>query len=306
MVYEIRLAGAQQDDGSIDLHRLALLAQTVTEIARGALNIRIGGISTDRSKKSDKLQQGLSIKLSNVKSGSTVLVLECEPFGNYLAGVQGNVFRPEVLSELPEQTPMGLVIETFREALNFKEEASYLDKALLKKLKSFEKIFTSADEKISFSNQGSIPEVSLLKADFQKIQFLEESIPNPHEVIINGVIDELKFSKSRVTIITQEGPVNAVLSEEVVPENIAKFWGKSLTIVGTAHYQPGGKISFLFIEKIFEPREADLYFSKRPAAEAIDQQIQRKFSQKGKNQLADVIGKWPDDEPFEDLLKMLD
>ncbi len=51
---------------------------------------------------------------------------------------------------------MTLVIDSFRQALDYKEEASELDKALLKKLKQFEKVFVSDDETVTMSNRGSI------------------------------------------------------------------------------------------------------------------------------------------------------
>jgi len=81
------------------------------------------------------------------------LELECEPFSETLQGQQGDAFRSEILEELPNQTPVALVIESFRKALNYKEEANNLDKALLKKLKNFEKVFVSNDEQVTISNQ---------------------------------------------------------------------------------------------------------------------------------------------------------
>ena len=63
------------------------------------------------------------------------------------------------------------------------------------------------------------------------------------------------------------------------------------------------------------------YFSKKPKAErrplpcrpaeTVEQQIERQLIEKGysspcnKNQLAEIVGKWPGDEDFEDLLNML-
>ncbi|HXL56628.1 MAG TPA: hypothetical protein VN958_10245, partial [Chitinophagaceae bacterium] len=205
MIYQIRLAGAEQDDGKIDLQRLIELAQSVTDIAKSALQIRLMGLSSKGGKKTERIKQALTIKLANLKKGSTVLELECETFSETLKGQQGNVFRSEILEELPNQTPIALVIQSFREALNYKEDANHLDKALLKKLKNFEKVFVTNDEQVTISNKGSIQELNLKKNDFKKIQILEESIPDPQEIIINGVVDELKYTKQRITIATKDG-----------------------------------------------------------------------------------------------------
>lgn len=307
MKYEIKLSGAENDDGKIDLLRLATLANSISEIAKGALQIRLIGISNERGKKTERITKALKISLSDLKKGSTILELECESFKETLEGQQGNVFNNEVLEKLPNQTPMSLVVESFHDALDYKEEANHLDKALLKRLKNFEKVFISSDEFVSIANQGSIVELTLKKDDFKKIRILEESIPEPQEIIINGIVDELKYSKSRISVATKDGLVNGVLGDEIEPSEISKYWGKELTIAGTAHYLPGGKMSFLYIERIFEPMEGDKYFSKISKKENVEQQIQRQQKQlKYVNHLSEIVGGWPGDESIEEILNALD
>jgi len=307
MIYEIRLNGSEQDNGKIDLIRLAMLSQSITDIARGALQIRMQGFSSDRGRKSERIVKSLKIKLSDLKPGSTILELECDPFSETLQGLQGDAFRPEVLNQLPHQTPMSLVIESFKEALDYKEDSSFLDKALLKKLKVFEKVFIADEEIVTIANRGSISDLILKKKDFEKIKILEDSIPEAQEIILNGIVEELKYSKLRVTIKTKEGSVSGVLSDELEPQNISKYWGKELTISGTAHYLPGGKMSFLFIEKLFEPSDSDKYFSKQSKKETVEQQIQRQQKQlKHNNRLKEIVGEWPGDESIEEILNALD
>jgi hypothetical protein len=307
MLYEIRISGAEQDDGKIELHRLAILAQSITDIASGALRIRLSGISTERGRKNDRIANAVKIHLSNLKEGSTILEFECDSFKETLAGQQGDAFNAEILEVLPDQTPMSLVIESFRESLNSKEDIRHLDKSLLKKLKNFEKIFLSKEETITFANNGTIPSLSLKEEDFKRIQELEESIPEPQEIIINGVLDELKYSKLKVTIATADGPISGVLSDSFETEEISKYWGKTLTISGRAHYRPDGRMALVYIEKIFEPSEADKYFSKISKKETVEQQIQRQQKQlKYRNHLNEIVGQWPGDESIEDILKDLD
>ena len=169
------------------------------------------------------------------------------------------------------------------------------------------KVFVSSDEFVSIANQGSIPELTLRKDDFRKIRTLEESIPEPQEIIINGIVDELKYSKSRISVATKDGLVNGILSDDFEPGEISKYWGKELTIAGTAHYLPGGKMSFLYIERIFEPSASDKYFSKPSKKETVEQQIQRQQKQlKHPNHLAEIVGQWPGDESIEEILNALD
>lgn len=307
MKYEIRLTGAEQDDGKIDLDRLVQLAHSITSIARGALQVKLVGVSNEKGRRSEKISTALKIKLSDLKKGSTILELECESFKSTLEGHPGDLFKSEILELLPDKTPMSLVIESFREAMEYNEDSTFLDKPLLKKLIEFKKIFVSNDEFLTIANQGSTPAITLRKSDFKRIGILEDSFPEPREIVINGIVEELKFSKLRVGIATKEGIVNAVLSEELEPMNISKYWGKELTIAGRMHFLPGGKLSFLYIEKIFNPGEFDEYFSKPVSKLSIEQQIQKKLKQrKHTNLLGDIIGQWPGDEAIDEILKGLD
>lgn len=307
MKYEIRLAGADQDDGRIELDRLIQLSLSITNIARGALQVKLVGISNEKGRRSEKISTALKIKLSNLKKGSTILELECDSFKSTLEGHPGNLFKSEILEQLPDKTPIGLVIDSFREAMNYNEDSTFLDKPLLKRLKDFKKVFISNDELLTISNQGSVPEITLRKSDFKKIDILEESIPDPQEIVINGVVEELRYSKLRVGIATKQGIVNAVLSEELEPLDISKHWGQELTIAGRMHFLPSGKPSFIYIERIFNPDEFDSYFSKPVSKLNIEQQIQKKLKhQKHTNLLGNIVGQWPGDELIEDILKDLD
>ena len=307
MKYEIRLAGSDQDDGKIELIRLVQLAQSITNIALGALQVKLVGVSNEKGRRSEKISTALKIKLSDLKKGSTILELECESFKTTLEGQPGDLFKTEILEQLPDNTPMSLVIESFREAMNYDEESIFPDKPLLKKLKDLKRVFVSNDELLTISNQGSIPEITLRKSDFKKIGILEDSFPEPKEIVINGVVEELKYSKLRVGIATKQGLVNAVLSEELEPMDISKFWGQELTIAGRMHFLPSGKPSFIYIERAFKPDEFDSYFSKPVNKLNIEQQIQKKIKhQKHTNLLGDLVGQWPSDESIEDILKDLD
>nr|HXL57530.1 hypothetical protein [Chitinophagaceae bacterium] len=60
-------------------------------------------------------------------------------------------------------------------------------------------------------------------------------------------------------------------------------------------------------ERIFEPTEADKYFSKASKKETVEQQIQRQQKLlKYANHLSEVVGQWPGDESIEEILNALD
>lgn len=188
-------------------------------------------------------------------------------------------------------------------------DKNLLDKALVKNLKDLKSFFRSNNEELIISNRGSLPELHLKKSDFGRIKELEDSIPDPQNVVINGIIDILEHSKSKITVKTEQGNLLGNITNKFQQDVIKDFWGKEATIYGVGHFKPNGKLSYVEIERIFESTEEDKYFSKIPFSENTIQQIQRQTSKNPtKNWMNEIAGKWPgqeSDEEFEKLLKEL-
>jgi hypothetical protein len=308
MKYEIKIEHAQEANGAIDLKRLTKIADGIRKVSEGALQIRLKGISLTRGRKKVSLQDALKVSLTGIKEGSTILCLETEKFEKTLQSYQTDIFRAEAQAELPNETPISLFIKTFQNALTDDDHQDLLDKPLLRELKNLKKAFFNEEETMIFSNQGSLPDLQLTQKDFKKIKVLEDEIPDPQHVVLNGVVELLQFSTLKVKIKTEEGIVDGFLADDLSSEDIASFWGKEVTITGTSHFKPRGK-SVIEIERVFEPGEGDSYFSKRPKSETVEMQLERQIREKGSNPLAEIIGRWPGDETdeeFEQMLKALD
>lgn len=307
MKYEIKIEHAQEANGAIDLERLMKIADGIRKVSEGALQIRLKGISLTRGRKKVALQDALKVSLTGIKEGSTILCLETDKFEKTLPSYQTDIFRAEAQAELPNETPISLLIKSFQDALTDKDHQDLLDKPLLRELKNFRKAFLSKEEKMIFSNEGSFPDFQLTQEDFRKIKILEDEIPDSQPVVLNGVVELLKYSTLKVKINTHEGIVDGFLADGLSSEEIASFWGKEVTITGTSHFKPRGK-SVIEIKRIFEPSEGDTYFSKKPKSETVERQLARQIREKGSNRLAEIMGKWPGDETdeeFEEMLKML-
>ena len=306
MKYEIKIDKAKEAEGEIDLRRLGIIANGIIHVAEGALQIRLGSISYSKGRKAVNIQDALAVKLVGMKKGSTILQLECETLNETLQGAQLNAFKHDSNEDLPGQTPVSLFIHSFQDALDENASKDNLDKPLLKELKNFKRALFSSEEQMTIYNQGSLPDLKLEKKSFEKITILEEETPNPQSMLVNGRVEVMEYSRGRVKIITETGPVDAFLGDDLTPEQVRGYWGEEITIAGTANYRPGGKLGFVMIERIFKPGKGDEYFSKKSNAETVEQQIQRHWKERGyKNTLSGIIGKWPGDEDFGELLNML-
>jgi hypothetical protein len=305
MKYEIKIEGADDPKGTVNLVRLTCLADSLRRIAEGALQIRLRGLSFPKGRKKINLDEALTIYLTGIREGSTCLDLEADTFANTISNFQPDIFRQDIQQDLPTLTPISLFMTSYQEAIKDNPSPDLLDKPLLKELKNFKKVFLNENETLKLSNQGSVDSLIINNETFNRIRILEEEIPNPKTIIINGTVELLKFSQQKVTIQTEDGMVDGFLSDEIDTDLIARFWGKEITISGITHYKPGDKF-IIEIEKIFEPTDGDHFFSKKPKSESIEQQIERQLREhKFINQLPDIIGKWPGDESLEELISML-
>ncbi len=303
--HKIKIENAQEASGTIDLQRLTYLAEGFKKIAEKTLQIRLRGVSSSKIRKKSFLKKALKIYFTGIKKGSTLLTFEDEKLEKTLDNYQLEIFQQESEQDLLQQTPITLFIQSFHEAMDHKSQHNFLDKSLLKELKLFQRIFLNENESLFiFSEQGSTPKLKLEKKDFDKIKILEEKTPDPKPIILNGILDELKYSKLKVRIQTKEGIVDAFLPDSLTTNDIATYWGKNVTIIGTAHFKPSGR-SVIEIEQIYPSQEGDKYFSKKPTVSTVNDQIQQQIRRKKSNPLLDITGKWPGPEDFEQLQNML-
>ena len=272
MNYDIKIVGEDEDSGKIEFDRLSTLVKSTKDIAGKALMLELRGYSDITPDK--HLKKALQMYLQAV-SGSeqegTALTIDCKHFSDTIKGLQYDLFRPK--DEVLKLTPMALVIQSFHTALDDQSQLADIDKPLLRSLMNFKKNFISGNEIFYLSNRGSVPEVKLTKEIFQKIEVLEDSIPDPQNVIVNGQLDEMKISKCRLGLKTEEGLVNLVVKEDAAIRRLVEFMGKDITIKGKAHYKPNGALSFVEIGEFNEPSGNDKYFSSIPNAVVSSQQV---------------------------------
>ncbi len=307
MNYDIKIENNYEGQGRIELSRLSFLSSHVKSIAQKALLLQLFGYS--KISLPNKLQKYLNIFLTHTssKENETMLTLDAEYFKSL--PVQLELFRDK--SSLNDLTPMALVIKTFNAALDENEDKNLLDEPIIDELLKFRKFFKTDTESVFLSNRNSIPEVRLSQKEIDKIENLYKTIPAPQKAVINGVIDEMKFSRKQLVMLTSDKQKIVVIppSSDFFG-NIKDFFGKEITISGVAHFKPGGQLSYVNLESFSQPGASDKFFSRKPDKMPIQQQIAMQIKQgKKSNPIDDIFGKWPGnetDEEFAQMLKELD
>lgn len=297
MNYTINIENAREESGKILLDRLIDISTSIIKISEGALQLKLLGVSKKKGRKRIDFTDSLSISLIQIKSESTALVLECEPFSSTLKEYQQDLFNTDFFNH----TPVSVVIDCYKKVLDDEsnEEDLFLDRPLIGELKKLANSFKSNEEIITLSNDDAITGIQLTKDIIESIKVIEQEIPEDQKLIVTGLLEELKFSKYRVKIQIENELLNAYISEDIDTGVIAKYWGKEVTFGGIMHY--GLKKTKNFeITRIFEDADSDEnYFFKE-----IPEQT-KLIEVRPKNPLMKIKGQWPGDETFEDLINSI-
>jgi len=305
MKYEITIVKPVEGNGHIDFRRLAQLADVISKVAEGALQLRLRGVSITAGRKQAKLDDALRIDLVGVKKGSTRLMVECSTLGETLKGIQFDAFRHEGQLQLSEQTPMSLFMNTFNDALEGSASKEFLDKPLLNQLMTFKKVFRAPEEAFRVSNEGRTKELTVERESFKRIAVLEGSLPEPERIVLQGTVDLLQHSSSRIKVKGPDGTMEGFLSDDLDRTEVAQFWTKEATVIGLIHFKPGGRRT-MEVQRIFPVAQGEDYFTKQRKGESTEQQIERQMREKGgRNAAKSTIGQWPGDEDFDLLIGQL-
>ena len=309
MNYDIKILGEDADNGLLEFDRLNLLTKSTKDIAIKALMLKLRGFSEITPDKN--LKSALAMRLQSIHGSveeGTSLTIDCSHFSETIKGLQLEMFKPK--EEVLNLTPMALVIQSFQSALGEDTEDADLDKPLIKSLMKFKKNFISDNEIFYLSNRGSIAEVRITKNDFQKISLLEDSIPESKKVIVNGQLDEMKVSKGKLGLQTEQGFVFVNNKDGSIIPQILEFMGKDITIGGLAHYKPNGQLSFVEIQEFSKPGAKDKFFSKKPSAMTANQQllfqakkIKKSSSLEALKSISGLLKEEISDEQFNEMIK---
>lgn len=305
MKYEIIIDKPAEGNGRIDLRRLAQLADVITKVAEGALQLRLRGVSITAGRKQARLDDALRIDLVGVNKGSTRLMVECATLGETLKGIQFDAFRHEGQLQLNEQTPMSLFMTTFNDALDGNANKEFLDKPLLNQLVAFKKVFRTSEEAFRVSNEGRTKGLTVERESLKRIAILEESLPEPERIVMQGTVDLLQHSGSRIRVKGPDGAMDGFLSEDLDRTQVAQFWTKEATVVGLVHFKPGGRKT-IEVQQLFPTAQGEDYFAKHRKGESTEQQIEKQLREKGgRNTSKSAVGQWPGDEDFDTLIGQL-
>jgi hypothetical protein len=140
------------------------------------------------------------------------------------------------------------------------------------------------------------------------ISQIEAKTPEPRAIVIAGTFDTIEHTPRRFELVLQNNHKVRGIAESihVDTEQMRKLWGKKVTVKGIGHFKPTGAVCSIEAQVIkpFDTGEELLEtVSRSRLPSSLIHDIRRE--QKVKSPLKEVWGKWPGDEPIEEILDVL-
>ncbi len=310
--HTIRLQGFDLENGKISFSLLAKLNEQLLRLSESTLRSFVNGNSTlKRGKQAEWLVRSLDFNLSGLKSGSTILEVEAPLLKETMGNMQVPMFGDLPMEEVTANSALGLGLYAFDKAIHGDVNSFILDKHLLKEMRHFGKFLTKKGSSIEVSSGKKSKTVRLKKEVIEKIKTIEDKTPASIKTKVTGVLDVLKHSNNQLELIVDETKrIRAVLSEQLSISELTHFFGKAVTVSGTANYNPSGEVISFEINGYKPVNKKEKYFSQLPTPlfeESDLKRIARAQNYKGYNtdKVQKIVGQMEVEESLEDLLAAL-
>ncbi len=306
--YKLKIEGLATPDGTISVRALLELLRGLTECAERGLRLAIEGASIKSGRPPAWLDKAVDLTVSGLERGSTVLDLE--------APTLGEVIGPELRQQdfwvsppAPEDTALSFVARSVHDTTAENLESDYYDAGVLRSLLNLKPFLRSEARSVQLTARGRPHEhVVLTMAEMEKAERLKIRTADPQATIVSGHLDAIQHSRKRFQLVLPEGhPIPGRIDEEfITTESLRQFWGKEVTVKGTVHFKPSGKVQLLEAQLIKLKEQGEEVFAKAPQVQTEAASAGEAFQSPGKKDwLKDIWGKWPGDESVEEILEGL-
>ena len=184
------------------------------------------------------------------------------------------------------------------------------DSGVLEGLLQFKPFLKGYADRIELRCKGRPKEhFKLGEPELEKIGRLKAKTPEARAVMVSGHFDAIEHSKRRFRLMLSNGEVvlGTIDPTFLSVEDLRQFWGKKATIKGIAHFRPSGRPRLVEAQVIKIMEEGEEMFDVLPEVQTeatFLKSIGEPIAFTG--WLRDVWGKWPGDEPIDELLADLD
>lgn len=307
--YQLRLKGLASPSGTIPITALKEVCDLLLGAAERGLRLAVEGTSVKRGRLPAWLTKSLDLKLTGMKKGSTVLAIEAPVLGET---AKEQIRQQDFWYIVPkaEDTALTLLARSVHDTTKEVLESNAYDGGILDSLLQFRPFLKSSAEKVELHCVSRPKEhFKLDDQEIAKIQRLKAKTPEPRAFMISGLFDVIEHNRKRFHLVLSNGEslLGSLDTEHLDVEHMRQFWGKKVTVKGIVHFRPSRTPRLIEAQVIKHMEQGEEVFETLPQEpsqiEFVESVRETAAAQKG--WLKEVWGKWPGDEPIEDLLAAL-
>lgn len=308
--YKLKITGLKTPSGTISILALKELAGIIIENSERSLRLAIEGTSLKKGQLPQWLKDAVDFNITNIEKGSTILSIEA-PQLSEVALEQIN--QQNLYKDLPHPSDTALTVwaNSYFDATSEKYESDYYDKGVLTSLISFKDFIIKYAKSVEIESpiDKKINKIKIDEQQLERVQKLTASIPESRRVILSGIIDIIEHFAGRFKLNLENGEkIQGVIDKEFLDSEIMRnYWGKKVTIKGTADFRPNGKIRFIKADLIKPFDNSEKLFQEYMVFHEPQNtvyKISRSLPEIAP--LKEVWGKWPGEESIEEILAALD
>lgn len=306
--YQIRLKGLDSPGGTIPIKALKEICDLLLGTAERGLRLAIEGNSVRPGRLPNWLTKSLELTVTGLGKGSTVLNIEA-PF---LGATAKDLIRQHdfwYVVPKPDDTAFTLLAKSVHDTTAEELDSDAYDAGILDSLLQFKGFLKGSADKIELRCKSRRAEnFALGDKELEKIRRLKTKTPEPRACVLSGQLDAIEHSRRRFHLVLGNGEsvLGAIDTAYVGVEDLRQYWGQKATIKGIVHFRPSGRPRLIETQMIKTMAEGEEVFNALPQVqtEAIFLK-ELKDGDVKKGWLKDVWGKWPGEEPIEELLAAL-
>lgn len=308
ILYEVKVNGLKTPDGSIPMVALKELCDGLIESSERALRLSIEGSSVKKGKVPSWLKKSVQFTITGIRKGSTVVEITA-PTLDQAAPTQ--IKQQDLWYKLPdpEDTAITLLSKSIIDATSDKLESEYFDGGVLKSILSFKPFLKDYARSFELDSRIRPKEHFAIGAEqIEKVEQMKVKIPEPRAVVVSGFFNLIEHKGGHYKLELENGEKisGAIEPNFIEIENMRALWGEKVTLKGTAHFLPSGKVRYVKAEVIKPFQTGEEIFQSIPKSQLPFEFIEDlKKRHKTTSPLLEIWDEWPGEETIDELLDAL-
>ncbi len=199
----------------------------------------------------------------------------------------------------PRRSPFEFFEDALSDALLNKSDSDAFDHPLLETCAGVGSVLGAGLDSIEIKNGRTL---LVDREGVGRVAALASVSFSPRAIRLAGRLETIRHSDCRFTLILANGTKVAGTAKDLGPEKLQAGFGHEVIVSGTADFRPSGRLLRITAEEVEPASEKDLQIFA-----AIPRPLKAAASERptAGGGFAALLGKWPGDEPTEQLLEQL-